>query len=159
MELTLLPNVGLSEVMGFLELLDDAGGREDVFRMSQSLNMELDDILPVIEAGELLGLLVAEKGDVTLTAVGRGFLDADVNHRKKILAGRLTGLGIFERVLAILREHRNGRAPRWLFVDEFAERLPDEEAAQLVRTVIDWGRYAELIGYSPETEEVYLDQG
>ncbi len=159
MELILLPNVGLSEVMGFLELLEDAGGREDVFRMSQSLNMELDDILPVIEAGELLGLLVAEKGDVTLTALGRGFLDADVNHRKKILAGRLTGLGVFDRVLAILREHRHARAPRWLFVEEFSEHLPDDEAARLVKTIIDWGRYAELIGYSPETEEVYLDQG
>ncbi|MHB8926206.1 MAG: AAA-associated domain-containing protein [Bacillota bacterium] len=159
MDLILLPDVSLSEVMGFLELLEDAGGREDVFRISESLNLELDDILPVIEAGELLALLEAEEGDVALTALGRGFLDADVNQRKKILARQLAGIKVFARVLATLREHRNGRAPRRLFIDEFAERLPDEEAARLVHTVVDWGRYAEIIGYSPETEEVYLDQG
>ena len=28
----------------------------------------------------------------------------------------------------------------------------------MLKTVIDWGRYAELLGYNPETHELYLDQ-
>jgi hypothetical protein len=27
-----------------------------------------------------------------------------------------------------------------------------------MKTVIDWGRYTELLGYSPENRELYLDQ-
>jgi len=159
MDLTLLPNIGLSEVMGFLELLDDAGGRDDVYRLSEFLNLELDDILPVIEAGELLGLLVAEEGDVALTGLGRQFLAADVNRRKLILARQLAGLDVFAWVLATLHEHRRNRVPRRFFIDELSEHLPDDEARRLMRTVVDWGRYAELIGFNPETGEIYLDQG
>lgn len=159
MDLTHLPSVSLSEVMGFLELLDDAGGKDDVFRISESLNLELDDILPVINAGELVGLIQAERGDVALTELGRSFLKADVNRRKQILAGQLAPIDVFVAVLGTLRRRRHQRAPRIIFFDLFAEHLPDEEAEGLVRTVIDWGRYAELIGFSPETDELYLDKG
>ncbi|HEY3315925.1 MAG TPA: AAA-associated domain-containing protein [Bacillota bacterium] len=159
MELILLPDVSLSEVMGFCELLEDAGGQEDVYRISESLNLELDDILPVIEAGELLGLIQAGRGDVVLTGLGRSFLHADVNRRKTMLAGQLAPLGVFRTVLATLRQRRHNHAPKRLFFDLFAEHLPDEEAERLLKTVIDWGRYAELIGFSPETEEIYLDKG
>jgi hypothetical protein len=37
--------------------------------------------------------------------------------------------------------------------------MPYEEPAQLLDTVIDWGRFAELIGYRPKEDVVYLDVG
>ncbi len=35
--------------------------------------------------------------------------------------------------------------------------MSDENAAQLVKIVVYWGRYAELIGYDPKEEVILLD--
>jgi hypothetical protein len=36
-------------------------------------------------------------------------------------------------------------------------RLPTEDVEALTKTLIGWGRFAELLGYSPEEDRIYLD--
>ena len=50
------------------------------------------------------------------------------------------------------------RADEDAFLEIFALYLPAEDSEALLRTVIDWGRYAELLGYSPDDQVLYLDQ-
>ena len=37
-------------------------------------------------------------------------------------------------------------------------RLPTEDVDQLFKTIVSWGRYAELFGYSADDQTLYLDQ-
>jgi len=158
MALDPIPQVNISRVMGLLEVLDDAGSRYDVFRLAREVNYELGEILQVIKAAEMLGFVETPGADVVLTAVGGEMLRAKVNPRKQLLKEQLQKLPIFRAVVDALRRTDDKRADQDAFLEIFALHLPAEDSEALLKTVIDWGRYAELIGYNPEDQEVYLDQ-
>ena len=58
-----IPQVGISKIIGLLEVLDDAGGRYDVFRLARDINYEFGEILKVIKAAEMLELVVTPGAD------------------------------------------------------------------------------------------------
>ncbi len=53
---------------------------------------------------------------------------------------------------------RTRSAAKDIVLEEFAMRLPSQDPRQLFETMVDWARYAELFGYEPQTEMLYLDQ-
>jgi len=153
-----IPAVSISKMIGLLEYLDDVGGKEDVFRLAREINYEFGEILMVIKAAELLDLIVTPGGDVVVTATGSRLLRAKINARKKLLKEQIKRLSLFQLVLKVLKSSENGRAERDVFLEAFALHLPAENPTNLFETVIDWGRYTELLGYSPDDDEVYIDQ-
>lgn len=157
MDIVPLPRAGIGTVVGLMEVLDDHGGQADVFRLAGNLAMELDDILPVLEAGKLMGFIQVENGDLMLTQVGRTLLRSDINQRKDLLWDQLLKIKVFQTVVAELKAHRRPRLNRDHFVGLFNQSMTDDDAEELIKTVVDWGRFAELIGYDPEEDVIYLD--
>ena len=153
-----IPQVGISKIIGLLEVLDDAGGRYDIFRLARDINYEFGEILQVIKAAELLELVVTPGADVVLTGTGSALLRARVNPRKKLLKEQLKKIPLFRTVVDALKRSEDGRADADAFLEIFALHLPAENAEALLKTVIDWGRYTELLGFSPDDEQLYLDQ-
>ena len=153
-----IPQVPISRIIGLLEVLDDAGGRYDIFRLAREVNFEFGEILKVIKAAEMLGFVETPGADVVLTAVGGKLLKARVNARKTLLKEQLKKLPIFRSVVDALERSEERRADQYAFLEIFALHLPAEDSESLLKTVIDWGRYAELIGYDPEERALYLDQ-
>src|SRR6266851_227147 len=76
--------------MGLVEHLAEAGGRQDLYVLARSLQLELDDLLPLIEGLAILGLAVAEEGDAVLTDLGRRFAEADVLGEKELYREQVT---------------------------------------------------------------------
>lgn len=153
-----IPQVGISRIIGLLEVLDDAGGRNDVFRLARDISFEFGEILRVIKAAELLSLVETPGADVVLTSTGAAMLRGRVNGRKKLLKEQIKKLPIFRAVVETLQRAADGRADEKAFLDLFAVQLPAEDSGAVLTTVIDWGRYAELLGYSPDDQQLYLDQ-
>jgi NitT/TauT family transport system ATP-binding protein len=153
-----IPQVGISKIIGLLEVLDDAGGRYDVFRLARDINYEFGEILKVIKAAEMLELVVTPGADVVMTGTGSALLRAKVNQRKRLLKQQLKKIALFRTVVDALNRSEEHRADADAFREIFALHLPAEDSDALLRTVIDWGRYTELLGYRSEEEEVYLDQ-
>ena len=153
-----IPQVGISRVIGLLEVLDDAGGRYDVFRLARDVNYEFGEILRVLKGAEMLGLVETPGADVVLTSTGGQMLRGRVNNRKKLLKEQLKKLPIFRTVVDALQRSEDHRADEDAFLEIFAIHLPSEDPESVLKTVIDWGRYAELIGYDPEERALYLDQ-
>src|SRR5437867_5058805 len=52
-----LPRAQLSAIAGLLEKVEEEGGRVDLPRLGGDLVLELDDLLPIVEAGDLLGFI------------------------------------------------------------------------------------------------------
>ena len=50
------------------------------------------------------------------------------------------------------------RLPKEVVVEELVIRLPSQDPEQLFDIVVGWGRYAELFGYEPQSELLYLSQ-
>ena len=153
-----IPSVNLGEVFGLMEVLRDRGGQMDVFRLDSLTDYDFGHTLAVVKAGEMLDLLDTPKNQVVLTPLGRQFLDADINERKRLLNRQLQTLAVFRYVLQILREAKDHRLPEEVVEEELAVRLPTEDIPKLFITVVAWGRFAELFGYSPEDQTLYLDQ-
>ena len=152
-----IPNVPISRIIGLLKVLDDAGGRYDIFRLAREINFEFGEILKVIKAAEMLELVVTPGADAVLTAKGKELLKARVNARKKLLREQIVHLPLFRTVVDALLRSENHRAEEGAFLEIFALHLPAEDSEAVLKTVIDWGRYTELLGYSPDDHEVYLD--
>ena len=152
-----IPQVGISRIIGLLKVLDDAGGRYDIFRLAREINYEFGEILKVVKAAEMLELVVTPAADAVLTARGKEVLKAKVNARKKLLREQIKQLPLFRTVVEALMRSENHRAEEGAFLEIFALHLPAEDSEAVLKTVIDWGRYTELLGYNPDDQVLYLD--
>ena len=66
----MLPHARVGGIAGLTELLRDRGGREDLFRLAEELVMDVEDLLPILEACVLLGFAWLKEGDVADHAAG-----------------------------------------------------------------------------------------
>jgi NitT/TauT family transport system ATP-binding protein len=87
-----MPEARINAVAGLTEKLLEEGGWADLYRLAEELRYELDDMLTIVEAAELLGFVKVAEGDITLTPLGEAFAEASILARKEIVAGRLLRL-------------------------------------------------------------------
>lgn len=153
-----VPCVNLGEVFGLLEVLRDNGGQMPVFKLDALTDYDFGHTLAVVKAGEMLDFLDTPKNQVVLTPLGKQLLDAEMNARKIITNKQLQTLGAFRFVLQILSEAKEHRLSGEVVQEELVVRLPTEDVDQLFKTIVAWGRFAELFGYSAEDQFLYLDQ-
>ncbi len=151
-----LPRAQLAMVAGLLEKLVEEGGRVDLARMGGDLVLELDDLLPIVEAAELLGFAAVEEGDLLLSPLGRAYAEATILARKAILAGRVLRLPIIAWIYETLQNDDNRRVARDYFEDKLRADFGDR-AAQQLDVAIAWGRHAELSAYDDDSGELYLE--
>jgi NitT/TauT family transport system ATP-binding protein len=152
-----LPSARLNALAGLLEKLSDEGGRADLYRIGGELKLELDDLLPIVEAGELLGFVVVQEGDLILTPLGQAYADASILARKEMIAGRVLRLPVIGWVYETLSRDDNQRVAWSFFFDGLQSQFGDRTEAQL-DIAISWGRHAELFAYDDATGELFLEK-
>jgi NitT/TauT family transport system ATP-binding protein len=155
--LRLLPRARLNAVAGLLEKLTAEGGRTDLSRLGSELMMELDEMLPVVEAGELLGFLVVREGDLIITPLGKAYAEASILSRKEMLAGRVLRLPIINWIYETLQRDDGQHVAEEYFVDKLEPELQERTRGQL-DAAIDWGRSAELFAFDDDRGELYLEE-
>lgn len=159
MEVEPLPRgVSSSKVIGLLEYLDDHNGKEDIYKLAEAIHYELGELLSVIKMAEMLGLVETPGGDVVITDSGRKILKSKVAQRKLIIREQLKKLKIFQYLIEALQKSEEGRLSRAVILEELARLYPHENAEVLFKSIVNWGRYAELLGYNPDTQTLYLDE-
>ena len=151
-----LPNSQLNAVAGLVEKLENEGGRVDLYRMGGELVLELDDLLPIVEAGDLLGFITVQEGDLLLTPLGRAYAIASISARKAITTGRVLRLPTMAWIYETLQQDDNQRVAWEYFHDKLQADFGDKAEKQL-DIAISWGRHAELFAYDADTEELYLE--
>ncbi|MEA2776782.1 MAG: NitT/TauT family transport system ATP-binding protein [Acetobacteraceae bacterium] len=158
---TALPRVGTNIMSGLMETLanEPYDGRADLPALAASLQYEVDDLLPLGETLQLLRFAVLEEGDILLTDLGRSFVDADTDERKRIFAEALRQhVPLVNMIRQVLDERWNHRASAVRFRDELEDHMSPDYAEDTLRTVIAWGRYAELFSYDEEAEQFSLEE-
>ena len=153
-----IPRAAITKVLGLLEMIEAKGGRQDIYDLCAELNYEFGDFLEVVKGAELLGLVLTPGGDVEHTALGVRLLQAKIGERKLIVKEQLMKIGLFVHIVSLLSGMENRSASKELLVDEIVLRLPNQRPAGTFDTLINWGRYAELLGYNRDEDRVYLDQ-
>src|SRR5580658_943094 len=155
-----LHRVGINLMAGLMEALAATPyeGRADLPALAATLHFEVDDLLPLGETLQLLCFAVLEEGDIYLTESGRQFVQADVDGRRKLFADAVRAhVPLANMIRQVLEERWNHRASAVRFRDELEDHMSPDYAADTLRTVIGWGRYAELFSYDEEAEQFSLD--
>jgi NitT/TauT family transport system ATP-binding protein len=145
-----LPDVGIAELIGLLEAVAtlQQKGPIDLPLLADDIRLNIDDLFPVLEALSLLQLAHVSEGDITMTAKGQEFLNADITD-KKVLFAKL----LLEHIPLAQHIHQALQAAHGekISEDEFEHKLEAyftaDEAKRVLATIIDWGRYAELFAY------------
>ena len=156
MKLSALPEIGISQILGLVELLVAKGGREDIYKLAAELSMELGETLAVIRAAETLGLVHTPGGDVEVEGFGFQVVDASISERKDLIRVRLEALPLFKTVREYLSTQKETEVTREEMLEKLAELLPNEDAEASFGSVVSWGRYAELFGYNDDSQTFYL---
>ncbi len=152
-----LPDAGATEVIGLCEVLDDHGGKADVFHLVEHIGQEFGRVLAVTKAAELLDLVDTPKQDVVLTPDGKRFLAASVPERKAMFRERVAGLRIFHDVLQLIERADEHAADVEVVLEALALRLPYEDPDRMLRTLVNWGRHADLFDHDVERGKLFVE--
>lgn len=157
---TILPPVSSNLLSGLLEAV--AGppydGKADLPVIGASLHMEIDDLFPVAETLQMLRFAEVAGGDITLTAEGKQFVNADTDARKRLFAHHLlTYVALAAHIRRILDERPSHRAPWSRFADELEDHMSPDAAKQTLWAIVSLGRYAETFAYEDQTGSFSLD--
>jgi NitT/TauT family transport system ATP-binding protein len=148
----ILPHARVGGVAGLVELLHDRGGREDLFRLSEDLVMDVEDLLPILEACQLLGFAWLKEGDVQLSRQGVQFADADIQRRKVLFREAvLEHVTILKQIDSILKRKSDHSINDEFFRDVLDEHFSEDEVQRQFDTAMNWGRYAEIFDYDRES--------
>ncbi|WP_206812034.1 ABC transporter ATP-binding protein [Paradesulfitobacterium ferrireducens] len=154
-----LPHARAGALTGFIELLEDIGQKMDLYKLGDQLSLDLEDLLPIVEAASLLEMIKVKEGDIELTTIGKEFAEASVLQRKEIFRDQaLQRIGSLNTVLSALNSKSNGKMPEEFFLNVLTRHFGEEEALNQLATIIDWGRYAELFAYDEHIGQIYLER-
>ena len=152
-----LPQVRIGAIAGLLELLEDRK-EKDLYRLGQELMLEVDDILPIVEAAKLMEFLVIQEGDLLLTPVGIQFIAGGIDQRKQVVRTQILGnIRLVQQISRMLQAKRNHRISEELILDILETHFSPQEAMRQLKTAVDWGRYAELYSYDEPGGEIFLE--
>lgn len=152
----MLPHARPGGIAGFMELLADRGGRDDLYKLADELAMDVDDILPIVDASVMLGFAVLNEGDVEITPEGRQFGEADIQMQKKMFRDaalkHVAILRLIENTLHAKRDHAIGEE---FFRDILDEHFSPDEVERQFDTALNWGRYGEIFDYDSEKGRLF----
>ena len=158
-----IPKVHYSVLLGFLEILDDLGGKSDVAGIASKQDLELDDLLPILESGEMLGLIQVTAGDVSITEKGHLFIVASPKVQKKMLRDVVINLDTFKKLVDLVKRSEKGRISK----DEVLEFVsnqglvvpsPDGDGSNEFDWIVEWGRQALILSYDANEESISIRQ-
>jgi len=152
----MLPHARAGGISGLLEIINDRGGREDLPKLAESLRLEVDDLLPAIDAAAMLGFAEVSEGDVTILPAGREFATANVHRSHEVFKQQLLkNVPFLATVMGAIEQKTDGRVPKDFLMDILDEHFSESEAERQFQTMVDWGRYAQLFEYDADDARLY----
>lgn len=154
---TPLPLASVDGLSGLAEILQQHDGHLDLDDLADELGLDVEDLLPLVDALELLGFARVDGLRIGLTETGEAFSAADVQASKKIFAAAAVEAPLVRLINSSLENSVDGGLQAGFFRDLLAHHYTSEQVTQQLNVATDWGRYAELYSYDSVHEEYRLD--
>ncbi len=154
-----LPETDVSRIEGVLDLLAASpfNGSADLPQLSEEAELSDEELFPTYEALGLLGLAVIDKGDISLTPLGRRYAEADQTARQEIFGQQLlTHVPLAAHIRQQLEHDASGTVPEEPFIELLEEFLKADEAKRVLEVAVEWGRYGEVYEYDFHTGRLKL---
>ena len=157
---TTLIHVSSNVLMGLLEAVSEPpySGKADLPVIAEEQHLDVDELFPAAEALQMLRFAEVEGGDIRLTEAGMQFAHSEADERKKLFARHLiTYVPLAAHIRRVLDERASHTAPKSRFLDELEDYMAEDAAEQTLRTIISWGRYAEVFAYDDHRQAFTLE--
>jgi NitT/TauT family transport system ATP-binding protein len=157
---TTLTHVSSNVLTGLMETVNEPphNGKADLPAIAAEQHLEVDDLFPAAEALQMLRFAEVEGGDIRLTDAGLQFAHSETDERKKLFARHLiTYVPLAAHIRRVLDERASHSAPKSRFCDELEDYMAEDAAEQTLRTIISWGRYAEVFAYDDHRRAFSLE--
>jgi NitT/TauT family transport system ATP-binding protein len=159
MHYQMLPHARPGGVAGLLELLIDKGGRDDIYRLADDLAFEIDDLLPIVDAAQILGFLTIADGDAAITPTGAAYANSEILHQKELFRAAATeNVLLLRQIRRALDTKSDHTVPEEFFLDMLDEQFSADESQRQVETAVNWGRYAELFDFDASRRRFILPE-
>jgi NitT/TauT family transport system ATP-binding protein len=157
MKYQMLPHARPGGIAGLLELLLDKGGRDDIYRLADDLAFEIDDLFPIVEAGQLLRFLKIEEGDAAITPAGEEYANSEILRQKELFRdAALENVLLLRQIRRALETKSDHTVPEDFFLDMLDEQFSEEESQRQMETAVTWGRYAEIFDFDASRRRFVL---
>jgi NitT/TauT family transport system ATP-binding protein len=156
----LLPHATVDGLSGLAEiLLGRHEGAADLADLADNLGLEVDHLLPLVDALVLLGFARLDGDELELTPSGHVFAGASIQDSKEIFArASLQRAPLVRTIFRALRGSLDGNLPAGFFTDVLRTGVGEEEAARQLDVAVNWGRYAELYAYDATTGQIIREE-
>ncbi len=154
-----LPPARMGEILGLVEILADHGGSMNLFALDAITEYDFGRTLTVVKAAELLDLVDTPKNDVLLTELGRRVVAAPFDEKIRLLRPQVLSLGTFGLLVRELARDPDTPMPGEAVRDILAASLPTVSAAELLDTLVNWGRAIQVFEYDANTDQLALFSG
>lgn len=155
-----LPEVDISGLIGLVEAMEDHEVNEQINlpELAESLHLDVNNVFPLTEVLDMLRFAKINSGELAFTHAGKRFANASMQERKLIFAHHLLAyIPLAQHIRQILDQAPNNRTSDKVFLDELENYFSQEESERILRTIIDWGRYAEILAYDYDSGELSLE--
>ncbi|MES2263223.1 MAG: nitrate/sulfonate/bicarbonate ABC transporter ATP-binding protein [Pseudomonadota bacterium] len=154
-----LPDTDISRIEAVLELVAEApfGGRADLPQLAEEAELPDEELFPTYEALAMLDLALVEKGDITLTALGLRYAQAEQALRQEIFGRQLLArVPLAAHIREQLTLESSGTLQEEPFIELLEEFLKADEAKRVLEIAVEWGRYGEIYEYDFHTRRLQL---
>jgi len=157
-----LPVADVASMDGLLEVLADDlfGGRADLPHLAEETELDDDTLLPLAHALHLLGLAHLAEGDVSLSALGKRYVDGNRVIRQELFGQQvLAHVPLVAHIRHSLEQSPGGQLPEEPFLRLLRDHLSPDESERVLKTAIEWARHGEVLEYDYHTGLIHLPDG
>ena len=157
---TPLPQATVDGLSGLAEILIGRhGGAADLADLADGLGLEVDDLLPLVDALVMLDIAELHDDRLELTATGQVFAGASIQDSKKMFArASLERAPLVRAIYRSLRATQDDSLPAGYFIDILRASYNEEDAARQLDVAINWGRYAELYDFDAARGQIIREE-
>jgi NitT/TauT family transport system ATP-binding protein len=156
-----LPKTLYSNLTNFLDFLSSApyNGKADLPELSSGLDLEINDLFPVIDGLQLLKFVDINKDIITISSSGKLFVSADQKTKKQVFAEHLIQyVPLASYIRRTIQNKSNKIINKEVILEELEKTMPSETANLVLKSIISWGRFAGLFIYNDLNKTIYIEE-
>ncbi|WP_338599366.1 AAA-associated domain-containing protein [Sulfolobus tengchongensis] len=139
------PHARVADLVGLLYSLENTfNGKTDLYMLEKEMEVDLDDLMPIVYTADSLGFITVGEGDIIITDKGMEFLKSNLKKRKEIIKESIRKIEPFKTALELkeftLEELKDILESKGIQLYNSPEGLYD-----LQITLVEWGVYSGLL--------------